>query len=148
MSSASKEFRPGFSDHEDDDVFPFAPAAGDAGSSSVVTSAAKPVGTIAQLANYLVNGFWQYNNTIAHHFGSSTITYNINGLNANEQMLAQSALNAWHEVANLNFVQTSGAANITFTHNGTMTAYASEQLQRLRHHQLGNRQHQRRLDHQ
>ena len=95
---------------------------GDAGSSSAVTSAAKPVATIPQLADYLVNGFWQYNNTIAHHFGSSTITYNINGLNANEQMLAQSALNAWHEVANLTFVQTSGAANITFTHNGTMTA--------------------------
>ncbi|MDP3689415.1 M10 family metallopeptidase C-terminal domain-containing protein [Bradyrhizobium sp.] len=94
-------------------------------SSNVVTSAAKPVATIAQLGDYLVNGFWQDNDTIAHHFGSSTITYNISGLNANEQMLAQSALNAWHEVANLNFVQTSGAANITFTHNGTMTAWAS-----------------------
>ncbi|MFH1345646.1 MAG: M10 family metallopeptidase C-terminal domain-containing protein [Pseudomonadota bacterium] len=40
-------------------------------------------------------------------------------------MLAQSALNAWAEVANLTFVQTSGTANITFTHNGTMTAWAS-----------------------
>jgi len=107
------EFRPAFSDHEED-VFPFAPAAGDTGSSNSVTSAAKPVATIAQLGNYLVSGFWQYNNTVAHHFGSSTITYNINGLNANEQMLAQSALNAWHEVANLTFVQTSGAANINF----------------------------------
>ena len=27
-----------------------------------------------------------------------------------------------HEVANINFVQTSGAANITFTHNGSMQA--------------------------
>ncbi|MDO9382794.1 MAG: M10 family metallopeptidase C-terminal domain-containing protein, partial [Hyphomicrobiaceae bacterium] len=125
MTSALKEFQSAFSDHEEDHVFPVAPAAGDTGSSSAVTSAAKPVATIAQLANYLVNGFWQYNNTVAHHFSSSTITYNISGLNANEQMLAQSALNAWHEVANLNFVQTSGAANITFTHNGTMTAYAS-----------------------
>ena len=97
--------------------------AADAASSTSVTSAAKPVATIAQLADYLINGFWQYNGTMAHHWGSSTITYNISGLNANEQMLAQSALNAWHEVANLTFVQTTGAANITFTHNGTMTAY-------------------------
>ncbi|MES2196596.1 MAG: M10 family metallopeptidase C-terminal domain-containing protein [Pseudomonadota bacterium] len=103
----------------------FEPNAVDAASATSVSNAAKPVATIAQLADYLVNGFWQYNNTIAHHFGSSTITYNISGLNANEQMLALSALNAWHEVANLNFVQTTGAANITFTHNGTMTAYAS-----------------------
>ena len=80
----------------------------------------KPVASIAQLADYLINGFWQYNGTIAHHWASNTITYNINGLNAAEQFLARSALNAWHEVANINFVQTTGAANITFTHNGTM----------------------------
>jgi len=123
--SASKRFQTAFADREEDDSFPLAPAAVEAGSTGTVTSAAKPVATIPQLADYLVNGFWQYNNTIAHHFGSSTITYNVNGLNANEQMLAQSALNAWHEVANLTFVQTTGAADITFTHNGTMTAYAS-----------------------
>ena len=87
--------------------------------------AAKPVTSIATLADYLVNGFWQYNNTIAHHWASSTITYNISGLNSAEQFLALSALQAWPEVANINFVQTSGAANITFTHNGTMQAYTS-----------------------
>ena len=69
-------------------------------------------------------------------------------MNANEQMLAQSALNAWHEVANLNFVQTSGAANITFTHNGTMTAYASDNYSGSGIISFGNDQHQRRLDHQ
>lgn len=92
---------------------------------SLVTSAAKPVASIATLANYLVNGFWQYNNTIAHHWASNTITYNINGLNSAEQFLALTALQAWSEVANITFVQTSGSANITFTHNGTMQAYAS-----------------------
>ena len=125
MNSVLKTFRPAISDHVEDESFPLTPAALEAASSTSVTSAAKPVATIAQLADYLVNGFWQYNTTVAHHFGSSTVSYNINGLNAAEQMLAQSALNAWHEVANLNFVQTSGAANITFTHDGTMTAYAS-----------------------
>ncbi|SEI19076.1 M10 family metallopeptidase C-terminal domain-containing protein [Tardiphaga sp. OK245] len=82
---------------------------------------------IPTLANYLVNGFWQYNNTIAHHWGATTITYNINALTTAERFLAQSALNAWHEVTNLTFVQTTGAANITYTHNGTMTAYETDQ---------------------
>jgi serralysin len=92
---------------------------------TVVTSAAKPVASIATLAGYLVTGFWQYNNTIAHHWASNTITYNVTGLNSAEQFLALSAMQAWSEVANITFVQTSGSANITFTHNGTMTAYAS-----------------------
>ena len=82
--------------------------------------------TIPQLADYLVNGFWQFDGEIAHHWGSTTITYNINGLNTAEKFLAQSALNAWHEVTNLNFVLTAGAANITFNHNGSMTAFETD----------------------
>jgi Ca2+-binding RTX toxin-like protein len=87
---------------------------------------AKPVGTTAQLADYLLNGFWFYAGERPHHWATSTITYNINGLNAAEKFLAQSALNAWHEVANLAFVQTSSSANITFNHNGSMTAYETD----------------------
>ena len=91
----------------------------------LVVSAPKPVASIATLADYLINGFWQYNSTPAHHFASNTISYNINGLNSAEQFLALTAMQAWSEVANITFVQTSGAANITFTHNGTMQAYTS-----------------------
>src|SRR5438034_11446600 len=68
---------------------PFALA--DAGGGSFSVSAAKPVATIATLADYLVNGFWAYNNALSHHWASSTITYNISGLNSAEQFLAQSA---------------------------------------------------------
>src|SRR5664280_2890612 len=92
------------------------------------SSAAKPIATIPQLADYLVNGFWQFNGEIAHHWGTSTITYNISGLNTAEKFLAQSALEAWHEVTNLNFVLTAGTANITFNHNGTMTAFESDTI--------------------
>src|SRR6266545_4902495 len=59
-------------------LFPQAPPVGEsetratAGSSSV--DAAKPVGTIAQLADYLVNGFWQWTGDGAHHWGTTTIT--------------------------------------------------------------------------
>jgi serralysin len=107
-----------------DDGDPFQLAT-NAGSGSSSAGSASPVGSIAQLADYLVNGFWAYNSTIAHHWSSNTISYNISGLNAAEQFLAQSALEAWHEVANVTFVQTSGAANITFNHNGSMTAFTS-----------------------
>ena len=106
------------------DSFPFAELS--AGTVNAATSASKPVASIAQLADYLVNGFWQYNSDIAHHWGASTITYNIDGLNAAEQTLAISALNAWHEVANLTFVRTSGGANITYNHNGSLTAYETD----------------------
>jgi serralysin len=91
-------------------------------SGSVSAGSAKPVATIATLADYLVNGFWQYNSSIAHHWASSTVTYNITGLNAAEQFLAQTALQAWHEVANITFVQTTGTANITFVDTGSMQA--------------------------
>ena len=71
---------------------------------------------ISTLADYLINGFWQYNHTIAHHWASSTITYNISGLNAAEQFLAQAIefgtkqVNAQCQTANAaatNFVLTS-----------------------------------------
>src|SRR3954462_15892826 len=68
-----------------DDGEPFALA--NAGSSSVSAGSAKPVASISTLADYLVNGFWHYNSDIAHHWASSTITYNISGLNAAEQLL-------------------------------------------------------------
>lgn len=95
-------------------------------SAAQLAAADKPVATIPQLADYLINGYWQYNGEIAHHWDIGTISYNISGLNTAEQFLAQSALEAWHEVANLSFVQTTGAANITFNHSGSMTAFEND----------------------
>jgi serralysin len=109
---------PGFASAPSDDIYPRADVAAADTSGATSAATAKPVATIAQLADYLVNGFWS-----AHHWASHTISYNIDGLNPAEQFLAQSALNAWHEVANITFVQFfGGAANITFNHNGSMTA--------------------------
>jgi serralysin len=112
----------------DDGSFPLAdPTMASASSAdAAINNAAKPVATITQLANYLTTGFWQYNYTIAHHWAATTISYNISGLTSTEQFLAQSALNAWHQVANVSFVQTTGAANITFNHNGSMTAFETD----------------------
>ncbi|MGM4997262.1 M10 family metallopeptidase C-terminal domain-containing protein [Tardiphaga sp. 538_B7_N1_4] len=86
----------------------------------------QPTGTVAQLADYLVNGFWIGNGLFAHHWSPTTVTYNIDGLNAAEQFLAVSALTAWHEVANITFVQVHTAAQITYAHSGSMRAVTND----------------------
>ena len=106
-----------------DDGEPFALAAGDSG--SLANGSSAPVASIATLGDWLANGFWTNQGALPHHWASNTITYNLGNLTASEQALALSALNAWHEVANITFVQTSGTANITFNHNGTMQAVTS-----------------------
>jgi hypothetical protein len=88
------------------------------------TIAAQPVGTIGQLSGYLVNGYWAWSGTIAHHWTSNTITYNLGNLDPSEQDLALAALAGWSAVANIAFVQAE-AANIIFDHNGNMTAFTS-----------------------
>src|SRR5215470_7893302 len=88
-------------------------------------NAGQPTGTIPQLADYLVNGYWQFNGTIAHHWASNTITFNLGDLNATEQTIALAALNLWQDVANVTFVQTTGSANINFNHDGSMQAVTS-----------------------
>lgn len=85
-------------------------------SAGTVTSTA-PVGTTAEMADYLVNGYWTDNGSSAHAFDTSTsnqITVNLTGLTAEGQQLARWALEAWEAVANIDFVETSGSAQITF----------------------------------
>jgi serralysin len=95
------------------------------GTASLSTGSSSPVASIATLANWLVDGFWQNAGGIGHHWASNTITYNLGNLNTAERTLALSALTAWQEVANITFVATTGTANITFNHNGTMQAVTS-----------------------
>jgi hypothetical protein len=71
-----------------------------------------------------VNGYWSWAGTVAHHWASNTISYNLGNLNAAEQSLALSALALWSQVANITFVQ-AGTANINFNHNGNMQAFTS-----------------------
>jgi hypothetical protein len=100
VSGSVKKTRPDPTDdagtaRDESDFFPLASLTAAAASSATsINSAAKPVGTIQQLSDYLINGFWQYNGTTAHHWPSPTISYNISGLTAAEQFLAQSALAA------------------------------------------------------
>jgi serralysin len=79
----------------------------------------------SQVADYLVGGYWvsgEYRDGVwgddsTHRaFSDHTISYNLSGLTAEGQLLARSALAAWEQVANIDFVETSsGGAQITFT---------------------------------
>lgn len=73
--------------------------------------------TVQELADYLVNGYWQDNGDAARKFdttSSTVITVNLSALTAEGQQLARWALEAWEAVANITFQEVSGSADITF----------------------------------
>ncbi len=77
-------------------------------------------GTLDDLADYLTDGFWNYNSENWRHFDTSSsnvITVNLTGLTADGVQLARYALEAWEAVADIDFVETSGSADITFDDN-------------------------------
>lgn len=74
-------------------------------------------GTVEQLADYLVNGYWDGTGRSARQFDTSSdneITVNISGLTSDGQQLALWALEAWELVADLEFVVVNGSADINF----------------------------------
>jgi serralysin len=64
-----------------------------------------------QVADFLTTGYW--GGPVSHWTPGSTITYNVQGLLPAAQGLARAAFQAWQDVANLTFVETTDPANIT-----------------------------------
>jgi hypothetical protein len=90
--------------------------------SGTVSSSASQ-GTYAQLADYLVNGYWAKDGITAHGWTpGSTVTFNVTGLSTLEQSYARTALNLWHDVANINFSEVTSGGQITFDNSGSMQA--------------------------
>jgi serralysin len=84
---------------------------------SVDTYTPPPLGTVDQLADQLVNGYWSGDD---HHFNVSqggTITVNITALTAAGQSLALAALASWTDIIGVNFVQVSSGGQIIFDDN-------------------------------
>ena len=74
-------------------------------------------GTISELADFLVNGYWEGDGEQARSFdttANNVITVDLHNLTAAGQQLARWALEAWEAVANLVFVETTGVADIEF----------------------------------
>lgn len=78
------------------------------------------LGSVDDLATYLTDGYWSDIGSVAHRFNTATtndITVNISGLTAAGQQLARWAFEAWEAVADIDFVEVSGSAQITFDDN-------------------------------
>lgn len=87
-----------------------------------------PTQTDQQIADYLVDGFWEANGAGWHAFWGTSISYNIAGLTAEGQALAQQALAQWSAITGLTFTLTRGAAQITFddSDSGAYATYRSQ----------------------
>ena len=81
-------------------------------------------GTLDELARFLTHGFWGGTSRSFNTSGSNQITVNITALTEDGQKLARWAFEAWEAVANIDFVEVSGTAQITFDDNAS-GAYAS-----------------------
>jgi serralysin len=71
-----------------------------------------PVVAVSDVADYLTNTYWEINGGAARHWGSSTVSFNVAGLEPERAALARIAFQLWADVANLSFVETGGTANI------------------------------------
>ena len=82
--------------------------------------------SIATLADYLVDGYWEwsgYGGTAPRDWADPTnISVNTQDLTAAERTIALQALGLWDDVCDITFTFTSGAADITFLNDGTKAA--------------------------
>ena len=78
-------------------------------------------GTTDTLARYLANGYFADEGESPRHWNTGSdndISVNLSGLNSEGKNLARAALDAWEMVADVEFRETSGSANITFDDSG------------------------------
>lgn len=101
-----------------------APAATAATGQTAATAAASAVlASVATIGNYIA--YTSPSSSSGHHFAAgSTVTVNLTGLTiAGELYEARTALAAWASVANIKFVETTGAGQITITDDANNTTY-------------------------
>ncbi|MGB8817323.1 MAG: M10 family metallopeptidase [Rhizobiaceae bacterium] len=94
----------------------------------VTPAAAPPLYTIAQIADQLVNGYWASIGGQWRAFnvgGDNALTVDLSALDATYQDMARRALQTWSDITGIAFQETGAGAEITFTANGSGTAYSS-----------------------
>jgi Ca2+-binding RTX toxin-like protein len=73
-----------------------------------------PIGTIDQIADQLVEGYWSGSD---HHFAvtqGGSLTVNLTGLTVAGQNLARAALATWTDIIGVNFVEVTSGGQIIF----------------------------------
>lgn len=113
----------------------FSTFAGDTAPSATVSAApaasSTPVGSLDDLADYMVNGFWDDLGVSAHKYDTSAsneITVDVTALSKDGKQLARWAFEAWEAVADIEFVEvSSNSAQIVMDEEGlgVFTGYSS-----------------------
>lgn len=78
--------------------------------------------TPEQMAKYLTTGYWHEQGQVPHHWNtdkSNVITVNLSGMTADMKVLIRAAFEAWEAVADIQFKEVTGKADITFSKNGS-----------------------------
>jgi hypothetical protein len=73
----------------------------------------KPIYSFAQIADYLVTGYWAHFGTTPPRPATNVITFSVSHLSPESQNLAKAALQTWQDAANLSFVESANPA-LTF----------------------------------
>lgn len=79
--------------------------------------AAAPVASLNELSDFLVEGFWGSVRSFDTS-GSNIISVDLSALNHDGRILARAALESWEMVADIDFRETTGNADITFDDSG------------------------------
>ncbi len=92
---------------------------------TVAPHSSAPVGTLDELAEYLTDGYWS-----RHAFDTSSsnqIRVDLTALDSRGLTLARAALEAWESVADIEFVEVSSGAQITFSDDqaGAYSSYSA-----------------------
>lgn len=89
-----------------------------------------PAGSLDQLATYLTDGYWYETGRAPRSFDTGAgnqISVSLTGLTASGRQLARWAMEAWEAVADLQFAEVTGQADITFD-DQSGGAYASSSV--------------------
>jgi serralysin len=88
----------------------------------------KPVYTIAEIADQLVNGYWNNSGSVWRAFNvgvDNALTVNLAALDATYADMARRALQTWSDITGVQFIETTGTAEIRFDDTGTQSAYST-----------------------
>jgi len=83
------------------------------------------VWTTQQIADQLTTGYWGGYQRSFNVGADNAITYNLSALDATYAGFARKALQTWSDIIGVQFIETTGSAEITFTENGSMEAWSS-----------------------
>ncbi len=91
-----------------------------------------PVGTYDEMADFLVNGFWEWFDSVPQSWAKTDLTVNLKGMPSQDQTLGVMALALWADVTPFTFTRASGVTDITFSNTdgdpSTTKAFSHNEL--------------------